>query len=506
MTNEVELKLIILAPDIDRLKRHPAIKTTQIEKSKTRLLLSTYFDTPQLTLLDCNLTLRIRRASGVWYQTIKSIENTSTGLHQRVEFEDMITSGHPDLSKLTNQVLIKIFDDKLLRSSLRPIFITKVRRTEWQLGFDNGDKIELALDLGELIVDDKREPISEIELELKNGNKGRLFDFALNLIENIPLRLETISKSQRGYDYYRPRLPVIVRADPPHLQRNMSAQLALKQIAWECLSQLQGNQDAVLYSDNDEGVHQMRIALRRLRSSLNTFSCIINPQSCVGIVKDLKWIATTLGHARDLDIFTNQTLPSVLQRFPDQPSLIELQEKAQRARKLAHNNVRKAIGSQRYQHMLLCIGDWLENERWRKTNSIEYSVFNIAQTMLSKRHKQLKQKGKHLLHAHQEKRHAARIASKKLRYAAEFFAHLYPKNRLKTFMPALSELLDTLGALNDIIVTEYLTHKLIGSRPNPLLINALDMIADWNAFNTKHQLHNLKQNWKRFVKLKPCWD
>ena len=505
MTKEVELKLRISPQDIDRLKLHPAIKASQIEKSKTRFLLSTYFDTPQLTLLDCNITLRVRQASEVWFQTIKSIDNDSTGLHQRIEYEDVITDGNLDFSKIIDPILIHIFDDKLLRSALRPIFSTKVQRTEWLLGFDNGDKIELALDLGELILDERHEPISEIELELKNGNKGRLFNFALNLIESIPLSLEPVSKSQRGYYYYRPRSPVVIRANPPHLQRNMSAHLALKQIVWECFTQLQGNQDAVLYGD-DEGVHQMRIAIRRLRSSLNTFGCIINPQSCAGIINDLKWIATALGRVRDLDVFTKQTLPLVLKRFPDQPSLIQLEEKAERAIDLARNNVHKAIRSQRYQRMLLRIGDWLENERWRKSNRIEYSVFNIAQTMLSKRHKQLKKNGNRLVHAHQDRRHAVRIASKKLRYASEFFAHLYPKTRLKNFMSALNELLDTLGALNDIIVTEKLTRKLIGSRPNQVLIKSLDVIIDWNNFNTRLQLQNLKRNWKGFKHLKARWN
>ena len=66
MTKEVELKLSILAEDIDHLKHHSAIKKALIGKSKTRTLLSTYFDTPQLTLFDCNITLRIRRVSGLW--------------------------------------------------------------------------------------------------------------------------------------------------------------------------------------------------------------------------------------------------------------------------------------------------------------------------------------------------------------------------------------------------------------------------------------------------------
>lgn len=175
MTEEVELKLSLAAQVIERLKHHPAIYAAMTEKSKTRFLLSTYYDTPQLTLLDCNITLRVRRASGIWLQTIKSMDKSFTGLHQRMELEDIIASKYPDFSKITDPVLIKIFDDKALRNSLKPIFSTKVRRTDWQLGFENGDKLELALDIGKLIVNEKFELISEIELELKKGSAGRFF-------------------------------------------------------------------------------------------------------------------------------------------------------------------------------------------------------------------------------------------------------------------------------------------------------------------------------------------
>lgn len=286
----------------------------------------------------------------------------------------------------------------------------------------------------------------------------------------------------------------------------MSAHLALKKIAWECFSQLQGNQDTVLYGVDEEGVHQMRIALRRLRSSLNIFGSIINQHSCTHIIKDLRWITNVLGQARDLDVFAKHTLPSILQLYPDQPSLIQLNEKAHNAGRKAKNKVRKAIRSQRYQHMLLSVGDWLENERWRKNNSVEYKVLEIARPMLSKRHKQLKKQGKFLMQVPQKQRHATRIAAKKLRYAIEFFSHLYPKGKLRNFLPALTKLSDTLGALNDICISENIAQKLIGKQAKPALMQSLDILANWNAYNTKLQLQNLKRNWKRFEQLKPRWD
>src|SRR5665647_211258 len=152
MANEVELKLRIAAPDIPRLKRHPAIKAAMVGKPRTCNLVSNYFDTPQLALLDLGISLRVRRMSGNWIQAINSTGKSLVGVHQRMEWEDIIAFDHPDFSKITEPALTRIFDEETLRSTLDSIFRIKLRRTEWQLAFDNGDQIELAFEVGELVV------------------------------------------------------------------------------------------------------------------------------------------------------------------------------------------------------------------------------------------------------------------------------------------------------------------------------------------------------------------
>ncbi|HQR60724.1 MAG TPA: CYTH and CHAD domain-containing protein, partial [Methylophilaceae bacterium] len=385
MTHEVELKLRIAAQDIPHLRRHPAIKAALVGESITRKLVSIYFDTPQLALLDAGISLRARYMAGAWYQAVKGSGKSLAGLHQRKEWEDQIASGQPDFSKITDPALTAIFDNEDLRAALSPIFRTEVKRTEWHLAFDKGDQIELALDVGDLVVGERRETISEIELELKGGNTGRLFDFALELQQTIPLELENISKAQRGYGYYRPQPPTIIKAQPTRLQPEMSAHEALKQIAWECLTHLQGNHDMVLHGEDIEGVHQMRVALRRLRSALNVFSSVASKQNCAAIVGELRWITGVLGLARDLDVFTTQTLPPVLRQLPAHPGLLQLNDKAATVRLQAYVEARSALASQRYHRLLLNLGAWLENERWRDAGSAECSVLNVAQAMLAKR-------------------------------------------------------------------------------------------------------------------------
>ena len=505
MANEIELKLRIASSDLAHLRRHPAILAALSGKPVTRRLISIYYDTPNLALLDAGLSLRVRRMSGGWFQAVKAAGHALAGLHQRDEWEDIISQGHPDFSKITAPALTKIFDDPRLRNALAPIFTTDVRRTEWQLAWDNGDRIELALDLGDLIIGELREPIREIELELKGGDTARLFELALALQQDIPLELENISKAQRGYAHYRVPAPIILRAQPTHLAQPASADDAFKQIAWECLAQLQGNQDMVLHGEDLEGVHQMRVALRRLRSALRIFSPVIDQEIAVRFQAEIRWLSTQLGHARDLDVFTGETLPRLLQVFHAHPGLLQLAKKAEQARQQAYVELHSAMGSQRYNGLLLALACWLESGRWRQPEHAELSAKELASRVLSRHYKQLRRHGRRLTQMLPEERHEARLAAKRLRYAAEFFASLYPATRTQAFVRTLAKLQNTLGELNDSTVTESLLNRLIGPKPSRPLDQAAHLSSGWNARHGEQRLADMGKVWQKFAGHKPFW-
>jgi CHAD domain-containing protein len=202
-------------------------------------------------------------------------------------------------------------------------------------------------------------------------------------------------------------------------------------------------------------------------------------------------------------VFITQTLPPILLQLHDQPRLILLNKEAEHTRQKAYAAMRAALSSQRYHRLLLTLGDWLENERWHDSKAVECTVFDIAKSMLAKYQKQLKQHGQRLMQAHPEERHATRIAAKKLRYATEFFASLYPEARLRDYLSALTKLLDNLGTLNDIAVTESLIRCLIGEHPKPVLDEALYLFTGWNACNAMHYKQDLERCWNHFSHQKP---
>lgn len=510
MTNEIELKLRIEKSDIPSLKHQLATIASEsvdiaISKPSTHKTLSVYYDTPDLTLLDRGISLRLRRAARKWTQTLKGKGNALSGLHQRMELESELKRGELDFNKITDPTYSAFFEQAAIQQALTPIFSTDVQRTTWELSFGNGDQIELVLDVGELIAKNNREPICEIELELKQGHQGRLFAFALLLQEQLPLSIENISKAEKAYAYYRPQSPTIVKAKPVKLRRKMLANKAFKKIAETCLIQLQGNQDMVLHGSDVEGVHQMRIALRRLRSALKVFSEITEKKSSACIIEELEWMTNILGDARDLDVLVTQTLPPMLKQMQNQASLVSLAKIAKQKRLQAYSEARQAITSQRYQRLLLTLGDWLENQRWVKQKTAEVTVDAIAKATLSKRYKQLKKGGKWLNHAESEERHETRIAAKKLRYLAEFFAELYPSKNTKPLIKCLSQLQDQLGIMNDISVTSELLIKVMGQKPTRRLMTAKYLIDGWNAHRLLPCTSDMEAAWEQFSQQKPFW-
>lgn len=507
MSNEVELKLRISKSDVAQLKHQLSAmpKDIQISNAITRKVVSMYYDTPTLALLDLGISLRLRCDAKKWTQTIKSANSAFSGLHQRMELENEVANGQLDFSKFSNTDYNDFLSQETLQHQINPIFSTNILRTEWQLLYENGDQIELVLDIGDLVVADKREPISEIELELKQGNPGRLFELALHLQQQVPLTIENRSKAHRGYAYYRPQSLCIVSAKPPKLHRKMKAFEALTTIARECFTHLQGNQDIVLYGKDIEGLHQMRVALRRLRSALNVFGCVSNNQHCKYLIDELKWITGILGDARDLDVLITQTLPPILKQLQNEPSLIQLAKQAKQHRLQAYVCARDAIHGQRYQRLLLTLEDWLTNQRWGPEKILRCRADEIAQSTLSKRYKQLKRSGKGLLQDDAAQRHATRIAAKKLRYAAEFFADFYSPKQTKAFIKHLSILQDQLGVMNDINVTDALITKLIGEHPARNMLVAHHLFKGWNAYQLMHTAKIMYDSWQQFSDQKPFW-
>lgn len=497
MATEIELKLTIDPAHVARLRRHSVLESLVQGKPRHQKLHSVYFDTPELDLLRAGIALRLRRVGGRWVQTVKGGGSAEGGLHQRDEWEWPVRGGEPEPAPSTAPGLAGLLMPELL-ARLRPLFVTEFWRTAWQLRTAQGAEIELALDQGEVRAGDRHQPISEVELELKAGEAANLFEVALAIQEQVPLRVEDLSKAQRGYLLCSGETPPPRMAQPVVLAPEMPVMQAFQRIAGECLAQLQGNVAGL--GQDPEYLHQARVAVRRLRSALGLFGAAL-PDARAGIVEELRWLMGCLGPARDWDVFVTQTLPPIVEQLPGNRALARLQADAAGWRDTCRQAALEAVLSQRYTRLVLMLGLHLARQTEPSGGPVALGKF-AAQT-LTRQHKRLRRRGRRHATLSPAERHALRIAAKKLRYAAEFFAVIYPRKRARPYLAALAALQDVLGALNDAVVTQRLLAELGGR--GAVRAQASGIVSGWAACASRERLQQLDEAWRNFARQKVFW-
>ncbi|MBI2313960.1 MAG: CYTH and CHAD domain-containing protein [Betaproteobacteria bacterium] len=508
MQNELELKLSLAPGDAAKLARHPLLDPLSASRPASRRLTSVYYDTPGFALWTAGYALRVRRVGRRWVQTAKGEGRVAAGLHQRREWEAPVAGSNPDLEKLAGTPLEKILGAPEVRESLAPVFTTEFRRTTRELAFADGTRAELAVDRGEVRTDGERLPLCEVEMELKAGSPARLFELALALQKTLPLRLEPESKAERGYRLVQGTPPALVKAAPPELGADSTVNDGFRAILWNCIGQLHANEPGMREGRDPEYLHQMRVALRRMRSALGTFSKIMPAGALDPARADLKWLAGELGPARDWDVFVGEILPPVLAGFPAHRGLAALLDAASAVRAQCGAHARETVASARYQALLLTLGAWLCNESWRslpeaRSGTLDGPLAEFAAAVLDRRYRQVKKRGRRAAQLTPEQRHLLRIAAKKLRYAAEFFSPLYRKRPARDFVRALSRLQDILGALNDAVTGKALLVELVAA--DAAHSAAADLATGWLAGSGDEALGKLQRTWERFGEAQPFW-
>jgi inorganic triphosphatase YgiF len=464
---EIELKFDVPEDSLPRLTGSSLLKRAATSGRRPADLVSVYFDTDKLNLRRKGVSLRVRRIGRRLVQTVKQEGSANGPLLARGEWEQDIHAPQPDLDSAHDNALAHMLNKKL-RRSLKPMFETRVRRKVFEIQ-DGDSEVELSIDKGTIEAGRKSSPLCEVELELKQGQVTDLFKLARTLAQEVPAQLAVKSKADRGYALLTAEQAGAVKAGPIALAPDADVQSAFQTIARACLHQLLANRPVML-DGKPEGLHQMRIALRRLRAAISLFSKMLFDPQTSALKAELKWITGELGPARELEVFLKRVVKPVSECKPHGSAVATLLRQLRRKRANAFARARAAVESSRFRSLVVETAAWIEAGDWtRNPDDLvrmlrERPLAAAASEQLRRRRKPILKRGKHLGDLDPERRHRLRIQVKKLRYATEFFASAFPGKksgrRRGNFVASLAQLQDALGELNDIAVHESLSEQL----------------------------------------------
>lgn len=512
--SEIEIKLL-LTEEVAR-GLWPRARKARIASGRqtTRTLRSMYWDTAGHALRDAGIALRLRRDGRRWVQTVKCGRSLQGGLSVAEEIEIPAPGGRLNLSAIPDEAVRDRILELVEGAPLQPVCQTTVRRTAGLVAMADGTRAELAVDACSIDAAGRTASFIEAEIELIDGSPGRLFDVAELLLPPGSLRFSRLAKSARGYLLAEKGVvepPVLPRnAEAVPLEPSQTVEQAGCAVLRECLAQVAANVIAARELDDAECVHQLRVGLRRLRSAFGVFSLPFGGPAMTALNEEAKWLGQEAGAMRDLDVASTEILEPAARAHPEVPGLAELARRiADEA--VAHRAVlRKVLADQRTQTFLIDLARFVETRGWLDRGDLDQSarlaepVGIYAGTALAKRWKKVRKAGRGFDELSDEARHELRKELKKLRYAVEFMAPLFPEKKVKSFVADIKRMQDTFGSINDAaMVRQMFAAELDGP---PLEQRAIGWITGTSHARAEHAWEAAKPRWDGLRDARRFWE
>lgn len=515
MPQEIEIRFAAPERDLKRIARSSALHGFQLGPAATHHLKTVYFDTPDLAFCKAGYALRVRQNGHGFIQTVK---DTSSGAlaSERNEYECEIASADVDLSRVPNEELRQQLESLANGSPVGPVLETEIQRTTRAVKSPIGDEIELAVDRGEIrtLMNGRTAlPVCELELELKSGERSALYDVARRLSRKAPLTVAVESKAERGFRAIEGEAVSAHKAGKVELAPDCTAEEAFRATLSHCLRHIARNATAVGQARLPEGVHQIRVGLRRLRAALSACGDGFRVRALEALRERAKTLSDLFGATRELDVFATELLTPV-ESAAKRAGLPQLRLLLEELRRESWDRSVALVQSDDFTGFLLDLGAAVETRVWRESPShdqlgaFERPARELASATLEKRFKQSCKRAKHLSSLNVQERHRLRISLKKLRYSAEFFAPLYPAKPVGAFSERMSKLQDLFGALNDAATVETILRRIVehaGERSSSELLEAASFVDGWHQSRIEPTWHQAKKRWKRFTKSDPFW-
>ena len=503
---EVEIRFRVSAKTVANLLKKPPL-VTGLDQGE-RHLHSSYFDTPDGLLRNSNLALRVRRTGNEYLQTIKT-GDTAYSATARLEHDTPLIGPEPDCESLA--YVLKQDIDRIDTQKLALQFETRINRRTFIINHVSGDRratIEVALDRGTITARHKHENVNEIELELIDGETSDLFDLGLVLHQCEPVSLEPRTKSERGYCVAGGAPPQWYKARKIQLSPAATLDEVISRSLNACFDHWLVNQTCVLDGRDSRGLHQLRVALRRLRAVLEFFQVWLPEDEFSWFRREVRWTLRSLTGARDIDVLLDNAIRTVLVESGDDADVRLLAKVVERKRRRAYDQARRIIGSHRYTRAILFLGRWISRQGWQDSSGcLDERATAVTAHRLEDLYRSVVEHGAGFHQMNQADRHKLRIKIKHLRYGIQIMESSW--GRADDYLSVLGKLQDSLGFANDTVVSNRLLRECMKSESGKQRLSRLNRAC---GLVEGRQLARKTQNeaesralWREFLDLRPFW-
>jgi CHAD domain-containing protein len=298
-----------------------------------------------------------------------------------------------------------------------------------------------------------------------------------------------------------------VKANYRVVGRGMTPAEAFRAVCAACVQHVEANRHGALAAADPEYLHQLRVALRRLRTAFVVFADAV-PPSAAPLLQELRWLSRALGRARDWDVFVANTLKPALAARPRHPGLRSLRAASEdlgaEARRAAH----RALESRRYYGVMRALRalsyDGQEPPPAARTvSSLPMRVH--AASAVAAMYARARKRGRTLRHLDAADLHRLRNAVRRLRYGLLFLAPILPEARARSLAAAVEALQETLGEINDCEVAGELLRLAHAEARGPQRRKARKLLKKRIEAARATRGADLEAQWEAFRALEKGW-
>ncbi len=492
---EFELKFEI--PSARRAGVEAAMRRGRVAQQR---LQASYFDTPGGALAAQGVVLRLRKEGRLWVQTAKAPGGRPL---ERLEHNVALGTRAPSVPELARHSGTAVGDSIRQALKLKPgdafpalaqVYATDIVRLTRRVR-SRGALVELALDRGHIAAGPSTLPVSELELELKQGPAAGVVALAGNWCLRHGLWLSSVSKSMKGQ-----RLAAgldfspATSARPARFPRHAASGEVAAAVVSACLDQVLANASEVAGGcTGEEHIHQLRVGLRRLRTALRELEPLAGGWG--GPWEEaLADLFRALGRHRDRD-YLRHTLQGRIAAAGGPPldwdgALDALPSTA------------SAVQSPVFQQALLGLVGFVHGAAGDDASAPDTPTpKKFLRKRLARLHRQVLARGRQFTDLPEDGQHALRKRLKRLRYLAEFAQPLFARRKATTYLAALKPLQDALGIYHDEVAALQVWQGLSGHDPRALFG------AGWLSARRDMHVQACQQACDRLaLQARPFWD